>query len=96
MRTDFAESGLFSFIKEKLQKCLSVLNKLGKLYDDADLINKQRIVSSTFPEKLIFDGKNSRTPSLNEVLHLALAADKGFRRQKTGQLSENLEISGLV
>ena len=83
-------------MKDKLRNCLSVLNKLGKLYDDADLINKQRIVSSTFPEKLIFDGKKSRTPRLNEVLRLALAADKGFRRQKTGQLSKNLELSGQV
>jgi len=60
-----------------------------KLNNDADLINKQRIVSSTFPEKLIFDEKKSRTPRLNVVVSLAVLSDKGSGKKKTGQIPKN-------
>jgi hypothetical protein len=33
---------------------------------------------------------------LNEVLLLVLTADNGFRKEKTGQLSKNLVLSGQV
>ena len=66
------------------------------MFEKADLANKSKILGSTFPEKLFFDGKKSPTPRINEVLRLALSNDAGFINKKSGQLSENLELSGLV
>ena len=82
--------------KEKLLKCFNAINTIGELYKNANLENKKRILCSTFPEKIVFDGKKCRTQKINEVFRLALNADAGFRRKKTGQFSKNLVLSGEV
>ncbi len=83
-------------LKAKIITCLNLLQKLDNLYENADLKAKKAIVSSTFPEKLFFDGKNCRTPRINEVLLRALSADKGFRKTKSGLTHQNLVLSALV
>ena len=82
--------------KAKLKSCLELINNLDIMFEKADLTQKSRILSSTFPEKLIFDGKKCRTPRINEVLRLAISNDKGFGNKKSEQLSENLELFGVV
>ena len=69
-------------------------NEINKL--KADLTQKSKILGSTFPEKLFFDGKKCRTPRINEVMRLAMSNDKGFGNKKSEQLAENLEMFGLV
>lgn len=82
--------------KTKLKKCLELINNLDVMFEKADLLQKSKILGSTFPEKLFFDGKKCRTPRINEVLRLAISNDKGFGNKKSEQLSENLELFGLV
>ena len=50
------------------------------------------MLSSIFPEKIQFDGKNCRTPIINEAVRLILATDKGSRDKKE---RDKLENSGL-
>jgi site-specific DNA recombinase len=83
-------------LQAKLDKCYRVLSQLDELYEKADNDYKKRLVSSIFPEKIIFDGKKSRTPRLNEVLRLALMTDKAFSKKKTGQNTEKCTVSRWV
>ena len=83
-------------LRAKIISCLKLLQKLDNLYENADLKAKKAIVSSTFPEKLYFDGKKCRTPRINEVLLRALNADKSFRKTKSGLTPQNLVLSALV
>jgi len=80
----------------KLNKCYKVLSKLDELYEKANHDNKKRLVSSIFPDKIIFDGKKSRTPRMNEVLRLATLIDKTSDKKKTGQSTEKSTLSRWV
>ena len=91
-----AESSENKGLKAKIIFCLNMLQKLDNLYENADLKAKRAIVSSTFPEKLFFDGEKCRTPRINEVILRALNADKGFRKSKSGPTPQNLVLSALV
>ena len=62
----------------------------------ADLTDKKQILSSIFPEDLIFDGKKCRTPRINEVLRLILLIDSNKQKTDSGQISEYLDLSAQV
>jgi site-specific DNA recombinase len=47
-----------------------LLGDLDRYYKQAAIEVKSKIVSSIFPEKLIFTEKKYRTPKINEVLAL--------------------------
>lgn len=64
-----------SNLNSSLEKGVGVLADLDKMYERADLLGKKQILSSIFPENLIFDGKKCRTPRINEVLRLILLID---------------------
>ena len=81
---------------QSLRKGIEFINNLSILYNKTDIQSKRKLLSSTFPEKLIFSKKNSRTPRLNEVIRLILNADKGFEGNIKGQLFKNLELSCQV
>ena len=49
---------------------LSLLGDLDRYYKQAAIEVKSKIVSSMFPEKLIFEEKKYRTLKVNEVLAL--------------------------
>ena len=83
-------------LKKKLANCLNSLKNLDRLYFQANLAEKKRIIGSIFPEKIIFDGKNCRTTKLNEVIALIVNTGKDSRKSKTGQTRENSVLSGLV
>ncbi len=58
--------------------------------------NKQRLISSIFPENIEFDGKKCRTTRINDVLRYILQIDKELGENKKGQISKNLSLSHLV
>lgn len=79
----------------------SVLSNLRKCYDSSDLDTKQKLISSIFPEKLIFENGTYRTTKANELLRLLCLNDVAFGEIKKGQstkkrkLSHQVEIVGL-
>ena len=87
---------LRSDIKSSLYKGIGVLSNIGDIYRKAKLNDKIRIISSIFPENLIFDGKKCRTPRINEVLCLILLIDNDGQNNKSGQISELLDLSAQV
>jgi hypothetical protein len=82
--------------KESLEKGIGVLGNLQNLFENADVRDKRKILSSIFPENLSFDGKKCRTPRINEVLLLILLIDKGIPNKESGQISEFLDVSAQV
>ena len=83
-------------LKKKLANCLNSLKNLDRLYDQADLLDKKRILGSIFPGKLIFDGEKCRTTQMNEVIALIVNTGAASGKNKTGQLHEKSLLSGLV
>jgi site-specific DNA recombinase len=66
----------------KIEDSVELLSNLDKLYEQRDAATKQRIVSSIFPSKLIFDNKKVRTLEMNKVVQMICSNDKGFRDSK--------------
>lgn len=66
----------------KLSGVLNFIENISKCYETADLNKKQQIVSSTFTGKLTFDGNESRTMELNEVIDLLSLFGKAFKGKK--------------
>ncbi len=64
-------TGLLSINHEDIDSLaelgITLLSRLDKLYAEADVTGKREIVSSMFPEKIVFDGNEHRTPRVNEV-----------------------------
>jgi site-specific DNA recombinase len=77
-------------------KSISKIPNLHQIYIQADLEGKNRLLCSIFPKKFEFDGEKCRTQYLNSIILRMLLLDKGSRKIKTGQLFQNLVLSGLV
>lgn len=72
-------------IEGLLNSAVATLSNLSKLYEGGTITQKQQIIGSIYPEKLIFDGFRYRTTRLNEIVRLIFTLDKGFSKIKTGK-----------
>jgi site-specific DNA recombinase len=54
-----------SSMNQLLEKGVDVLADIHRIYTRANFSGKKKILSSIFPEDLIFDGKKCRTPKIN-------------------------------
>ena len=84
-----------------LNKGLNNLLKLDYLYESADSENKRDIISSMYPEKLVFDGFTLRTSRVNDVIRLIYNVGEGFSENKNrtngkkSNLSCNVGLPGF-
>lgn len=72
-------------IESKLDEATELLSNLGKHYQQSETAIKRQIVSSIFPDGLIFEEKNIRTLILNNVVSRILnieGASKGIKKRK--------------
>lgn len=86
------DSGFMEYMK---YGC-SVLSNLRKCYDSSDLDSKQKLLSSIFPEKLIFENGTYRTAKENELLRLLCLNDVAFGEIKKGQSTKKRKLSHQV
>lgn len=70
---------------KKVDDCLELLSKVGDFYKKKGVLVKQRIVSSMFPEKLIFENNNYRTPTKHEVPSKLCTDNKALGGNKKGK-----------
>jgi site-specific DNA recombinase len=92
-------TGLMSDTSERsnlLKRAVDAVSRLGDFYMDGDTDTRLRLLSSTFPEKLEFDGEKCRTPRLNEAVALCLSIDGHSSAQKNRTPTEKLVVSGWV
>jgi site-specific DNA recombinase len=75
-------------IDDEYEKYLSfssyLLKNLDRGYEQADIKDKQKIISVIFPEKLIFESNGFRTKRVRKVLERICAPVKGMRQNKSG------------
>ena len=69
-------------IKEKLTYSINLISNLEKFFESATCEVKTKLLSSIFPEKVLFDGKNYRTTSFNGMLNLIFKETKHLQGNK--------------
>ena len=57
---------------------------------------KHKLLGSTFPEKIIFDGNKCRTTKMNEAVALILNIDRCVQGKKNGQDRKKKDLSIMV
>ena len=75
---------------------LKRLFRLDYIYENGDVEKKREVISSMFPEKMVFDGFALRTNRINEVVQLIFNLDKGFSENEKGQTNNKIELSCQV
>lgn len=73
---------------------LDIIQKVETYYHSKDTVAKQRIVSSIYPEKLIFDKSGYRTPKTLNVLSLLSRFGEASKGNKKGKKSD-FSVSSL-
>jgi hypothetical protein len=85
--------------KYKIINSLSLLKNLSETMKTMDLGSRFNVLSSMFPEKIQFDGKNCRTPKINEALLLILQIDGGTgakaKRDKLKNMGLSLQVEKI-
>ena len=76
-----------------IDNCLQLLKNLDKYYLEKDTAIKQRIISSMFPSKLIFENRKYRTPEINSLIPLICKQSKVFQGTKKRKHAENSVLS---
>ncbi len=85
-----------SGIDRLLDKAVSALSNLDKIYSDADTVKKREIIGSIYPEKLCFDGEQYRTPRVNEAVRLIYLTSSELQKTKNRKSSDVSRFSGMV
>jgi site-specific DNA recombinase len=79
-----------------LNKGVHLLKNLKEHYKIASVNQKQKLLSSIFPENLFFEGEECRTTRINDVLRFILQIDNELGIKKRGQFSTKLKLSSRV
>ncbi len=69
-------------VREMIDFGFYFLNNLDKLFIEAGLEGKRRIIGSTFPEKLLYQNRTYRTANEDNVLLLIAATGKGYKEKR--------------
>ncbi len=67
---------------------LEIIKTVEKHYRSKDTVAKQRILSSIYPEKLIFEKTTYRTPKMLNVITLLCKYNGAYRGNKKGEETE--------
>lgn len=79
-----------------LNRGIHLLKNLKVHYKKSSVKQKQKLLSSIFPENLFFEGKECRTARINDVLRFILQIDNKLGGKKRGQFSTKLKLSSRV
>lgn len=88
-------------VEKLMDKAISTLSRLDTHYENLPVSKKRELISSIFPEKIVFDGENYRTPKVNEAAHLIyminsdLYSIKNRKGHKSAYLSGQVESPGI-
>lgn len=83
-------------LKNRIESGINFFTDAGSIYLKASVQQKQKIISSTFPEKIIFENKKCRTLKINDLLQVMLLKDNDLFEIKKGQINENFDLSRQV
>ena len=80
----------------KLQKGIATIINVNEIYKKGSVIEKQRLISSIFPEKIEFSNNKCRTLRVNDLLFYMLLKDSNLSEIKKGQFDQKIELSRQV
>ena len=80
----------------KLQKGISTIIDAYAIYKKSSVVEKQRLISSIFPEKIEFSNNSCRTPRVNDLLQYMLLKENWLSEIKKGQINHKVELSRQV
>lgn len=86
---------------KQIDFCIWLLKDIGSIYSNSTTEQKQRIIGSIFPGRLIFENNDYRTPQLNTFVSLVCNNGKGFKGKKKGKhafdcmLSKGVASAGI-
>ncbi len=83
-------------IEPLLNKAISNISQLDVLYTSGSITQKRKIIGSMFPEKLIFDKLQYRTPRVNEAINIMCLIDTQIGSKKNGTSLDLLDLSQQV
>jgi site-specific DNA recombinase len=86
------ESGFMEYVKFGV----TLLSNLPQYYSTATTENKQRILGSIFPEKLIFSENTYRTAKPNEILDLLCNVNEAFGKEGKNTNAKKCNLSHRV
>ena len=69
-------------LEPKLGYAMALINNLEGLMTDAPTETKLRVLSSMFPQKIVYDGESYRTAAVNKVLDLIYQQTNELRGSK--------------
>lgn len=91
-----SDNGESREIEELMSFGFYFLHNLAKLFRDAGLEQKRRIIGSTFPEKLVFENGECRTSNEEDILSLLSRTGTGSRGREKGKASVSADLSCRV
>lgn len=85
-----------SSISQMLKSTINLVKNLSKAYSMASVEQKQRILSSIFPERIVMSEGHCRTSRMNEAVRLIANVGGAFGTTKKGRTPSLLEFSPVV
>lgn len=88
-------------IEKLMGKAIETLSRLDIHFNNLHVSKKRELLGSIFPEKIIFDGKEYRTPRVNEaamfiyLINSDLYSIKNRKGHKSEYLSGEVESPGI-
>jgi site-specific DNA recombinase len=76
-------------LSQIIPKAISNLENLHLKYQEGDILTKREIISSMYPENLVFDGEKYRTIRLNSVIGLLYSFKADFGQKKARKSVKN-------
>ena len=79
-----------------LEKGMRNLSQLDNLYESGAVETRRQIISSIYPDKLVFTGDAYRTPRVNSAVQLIYSMDKALAEKENGTSLSILDLSHQV
>ncbi len=79
-----------------LNNAANLLERLDIVYDETEIEDKQKLISSIFKGKMYFEENRVRTTDLNEVVKLVCSNNNDYKRTKKRMTLKNQRHSGQV
>jgi site-specific DNA recombinase len=79
-------------LKKLLEEATASLSRLDELYQQGDVYHKRQIVSTLYPENLVYDMDGFRTPRMNEVIAGLFSLGTDLTQQKSVQTDQKIDL----
>ena len=80
-------AGKKSNLKPQIESALSAVNQLDGIYKLCNTEGKREIISSIFPDKLVYEGDIYRTSRINSVIECIYTVNQSLRKTKKSDFS---------